>query len=68
MSSAPILSAQNISVNYGDHQVLNDVNIELNQSEIVTLIGPNGAEKTSLIRVLLGLLKPNVAQLKEIKI
>ena len=67
MSSVPILSAQNISVNYGDHQVLNDVNIELNQSEIVTLIGPNGAGKTSLIRVLLGLLKPNSGSVKRDK-
>ena len=55
----PMLSAKNICVQYGNHQVLNDVSIELNQSEIVTLIGPNGAGKTSLIRVLLGLLKPD---------
>ena len=47
-----MLSAKNICVQFGNHQVLNNVSIELNQSEIVTLIGPNGAGKTSLIRVL----------------
>lgn len=59
MDDKTVLAAENISVHYGGHHVLNDVSIAISRSEIVTLIGPNGAGKTSLIRVLLGLLKPN---------
>ncbi|MDF4405618.1 ATP-binding cassette domain-containing protein, partial [Vibrio parahaemolyticus] len=47
-----------ISVSFGDKQVLKDVSFELNKGDIVTLLGPNGAGKSTIVRVVLGLLPP----------
>jgi branched-chain amino acid transport system ATP-binding protein len=47
-----LLSASHINAGYGDFQALFDVSIDINEGEIVTLIGLNGAGKTSLIRAL----------------
>lgn len=49
---SPLLSASHINAGYGDFQALFDVSIDINEGEIVTLIGLNGAGKTTLIRAL----------------
>lgn len=51
----PILSVRNLSAAYGDIQALWDVSLDVNQGEIVSLIGSNGAGKTTLLRNLAGL-------------
>ncbi|MCB1648365.1 MAG: zinc ABC transporter ATP-binding protein ZnuC [Pseudomonadales bacterium] len=56
MSHQCLVKASNISVQFADRQVLQNVNLSVHQGQIVTLIGPNGAGKTTLIRVILGLL------------
>lgn len=56
MSHQCLVKAKNISIQFGDRQVLQHVNLSVLQGQIVTLIGPNGAGKTTLIRVILGLL------------
>ena len=43
-------------VNFSGQPVLENIGLELQQGEIVTLVGPNGSGKTTLVRVLLGLL------------
>src|SRR5690606_29542632 len=43
---------------------LDNVSLTLEQGKILTLIGPNGAGKTSLVRCLLGLMKPDSGQIK----
>ena len=47
-----MLEVRNISVNYGDAQVLRDVSFSLNTGEIVAVLGANGAGKTTLLRTL----------------
>lgn len=47
-----------IDVYYGNIQVLKEVSLDINQGEIVTLIGANGAGKTTLLKTISGLLKP----------
>ena len=47
-----LLKAQHVSKNYGDLKVLIDVNITLKIGEIITIIGPSGAGKTTLMRII----------------
>jgi branched-chain amino acid transport system ATP-binding protein len=54
----PLLSVQNINVFYGEVQALWDVSFEVEQGEICTLIGSNGAGKTTSIKTISGLLQP----------
>ena len=53
-----ILQAEDVSASYDGIQVLRRVTLDLNQEEIVCLIGANGAGKSTLLRVLSGLLPP----------
>lgn len=54
-----MLKVNNIDVFYGSNiQALKGVSLEVNEGEIVTLIGANGAGKTTLLKTLSGLLKP----------
>ncbi|MDW8845265.1 high-affinity branched-chain amino acid ABC transporter ATP-binding protein LivF [Erwinia sp. P7711] len=50
----PMLSLDNVSAHYGKIQALHNVSLQINQGEIVTLIGANGAGKTTLLGTLCG--------------
>lgn len=54
-----LMDARNISVRFGDRQVLDRVDLQIERGEIVTLVGLNGSGKTTLVRVLLGLSTPD---------
>lgn len=53
-----MLKLNNVNAAYGPVHVLKNVCIEVNQGEIVTLIGANGAGKSTLMRTISGLMKP----------
>lgn len=53
-----MLRISNLDVFYGNIQALRDVSLEVNEGEIVTLIGANGAGKSTLLKTISGLLKP----------
>lgn len=53
-----MLKIDNINVYYGSIHALKGVSLEVNEGEIVTLIGANGAGKSTLLKTLSGLLKP----------
>ena len=53
-----MLKVENLNVYYGSIHALKGVSLEVNQGEIVTLIGANGAGKSTLLKTLSGLLKP----------
>ncbi|MBQ2903573.1 MAG: ABC transporter ATP-binding protein [Clostridia bacterium] len=51
-----IISVRNLSKSYGKHQVLSDVSFDFEGGQIIGLLGPNGSGKTSLIKILTGLI------------
>lgn len=53
-----MLSVKDIDVYYGNIHALKGLSLDVNEGEIVTLIGANGAGKTTLLKTLSGLLKP----------
>ena len=53
-----ILKVENVNAFYGNIQALRNVSIRLEAGEILTLIGSNGAGKSSLLKVITGLLRP----------
>ncbi|MEK5484470.1 ABC transporter ATP-binding protein [Viridibacillus sp. FSL R5-0888] len=53
-----MLKVNDINVYYGNIQAIKGVSLEVNEGEIVTLIGANGAGKSTLLKTLSGLLKP----------
>ncbi|MGX7124996.1 ABC transporter ATP-binding protein [Enterococcus viikkiensis] len=54
-----MLKIENLSVHYGMIQAVRDVSFEVNQGEIVSLIGANGAGKTTILRTISGLIQPS---------
>ncbi len=53
-----MLSVDNLAVNYGVITAVKGVSFEINEGEIVSLIGANGAGKTTILKTISGLLKP----------
>ena len=64
------LSLQAVGKSFGGLQALEDVSFEVNQGEIVGLIGPNGSGKTTLINIISGLFPPTagIVRLGEVDI
>lgn len=52
------LTVKGLGHAYGDNQVLQDLNFEIQSGEFVCIVGPSGAGKTTLLQCLTGLLKP----------
>lgn len=59
-----MLKVENIDVYYGNIQALHNISIEVNEGEIVTLIGANGAGKSTLLKTVSGLLKPKKGKIE----
>jgi branched-chain amino acid transport system ATP-binding protein len=53
-----MLKAQNLTVRYGDAQILMSVSLEAPEGAITCVLGPNGSGKTTLLRSICGLVKP----------
>jgi len=53
-----LIEMKNVMFGYGDVPSLEDVNLEIHSREFVVITGPNGASKTTLLKLCLGLLKP----------
>jgi ABC-2 type transport system ATP-binding protein len=57
-----MIKADNLKKSYGNTVALDDVSFELQKGETFGLLGPNGAGKTTTIKLLCGLLKPDVGK------
>ncbi|MGN1137391.1 MAG: ABC transporter ATP-binding protein [Oscillospiraceae bacterium] len=58
MKNNILISSENLSVGYGKKIIINNVGVEIRQGEILTLIGPNGTGKSTLLKTLAGYLEP----------
>jgi zinc transport system ATP-binding protein len=54
----PAITFENISFFYHKRQILENVNLQVKQGEFASIVGPNGGGKTTLLKLMLGLLKP----------
>ncbi|MGD2150888.1 MAG: metal ABC transporter ATP-binding protein [Desulfobacterales bacterium] len=57
--SNPIIEIRNVAFAYNGETVLQDVNLDIRQGDFLAVIGPNGGGKTTLIKLMLGILKPD---------
>lgn len=58
-----ILEVQGLDLFYGDAQALDGVSLEVGEGEIVSIVGANGAGKSSLIRAIAGIEKPRAGKI-----
>lgn len=59
-----LIQLNQLSMNYGHKQALNDVSLTLTANKIVGLLGPNGSGRTTLIKILNGLLRSYHGEVK----
>ena len=55
-SGAPILTVQNLEAWYGESHILHGINFQVSPGEVVTLLGRNGAGKTSTLKSVMGII------------
>ena len=55
----PTIKFDNVSFSYGEKKILSDISFEIYQNEKIAIVGENGVGKTTLIKLLLGILYPN---------
>ena len=56
--ATPLVDIRDLSAGYNDEMVLKDINLKVEPDDFIGLIGPNGGGKTTLFKVILGLLEP----------
>ena len=54
----PIVSLKKISLSFGNRQILDNINFDVNQGQILGLLGPNGVGKSTIFNLITGLIKP----------
>ena len=64
MSGEPVISLNDVSFSYNARPVLQDVSLTVAEREFVWIVGPNGGGKTTLAKLLLGLLQPKAGTIR----
>ncbi len=59
-----VVNFEHVSFAYQDAFVLKDVSFEVKNGEFIGIIGPNGGGKTTLLKLMMGFLKPNAGKIK----
>ncbi|HEU0101335.1 MAG TPA: ATP-binding cassette domain-containing protein [Mycobacteriales bacterium] len=61
-AEGPVVSIQNVTMRFGTHTVLKDVSFDVPRGEISAVLGPSGTGKSVLLKVIIGLLRPQAGQ------
>ena len=64
MSTAPLLSVEDIHAHYGKSHVLQGISLRVHDGELVTLLGRNGAGKTTTLKPIAGVMQPTQGQVR----
>ncbi len=59
-----VLEIKNLSFDYQNQQILKDINLTLKSKDFLAVIGPNGGGKSTLLKLILGILKPKSGEIK----
>ncbi|MFW5990116.1 MAG: ATP-binding cassette domain-containing protein, partial [Campylobacterales bacterium] len=62
--SNPIIEVKEVNLNFNTQVALKNITFCINEGEFVALIGPNGGGKTTLLKVILGVLKPDSGEVQ----
>ena len=58
------VETKNLSISWGEINVLNQINFELNDGEKLAIVGPSGTGKSTILKILAGLILPTKGELK----
>lgn len=58
MNQAAVIRVEEVSFAYGKRMVLEEVSLEIGSGDFIWIVGPNGGGKTTLVKLLVGLIKP----------
>ena len=61
-NSEVILEVRNVSFGYDEREIISNINLELRDNELVSLLGVSGSGKSTLFNIIAGLLKPNAGK------
>lgn len=64
MNTEPLIIFENVSFAYNGNPVLRDVNLTIGKNELISIVGPNGGGKTTLLLLMLNRLKPDSGKIK----
>ena len=56
--AGPIISLQKLNIAFGEHVVIDDIDLEIRQGETLAILGPSGSGKSTILRTMIGLLEP----------
>jgi len=61
---APFFEVENLTKRFGGLVAVNNVSFQIGRDEIVGLIGPNGSGKTTMVRCIIGIFKPDAGKVR----
>ena len=64
MEDEPIISLKGVSFAYGAIPVLEHIYLEIEEGEFLGIVGPNAGGKSTLLKLILGLLKPQAGEIR----
>ena len=59
MPDSPVIEISNVYFSYNGFHVLEDVNVSIREKDFACIVGPNGGGKTTLLKLMLGLIRPD---------